>query len=342
VKFGAVIGNPPYQRIIKNTSDKQIYNYFMEVGYVTSSLAVFISPGKFLFNAGKTPKTWNEKMLNDKHLSVVRYEPSSKTIFPNIELSSSIVITIRDCSKELRPIKKFYVNSKLKNIVIKVTSSEKFKSIMNEIYLQSKFNIKVLLQEHPDMEIIIGDERRLITSILQKNIDIFTDEKNINAEIKIYGNDENGNMIYKYIDRKYIDDSQKNLDGYKVLLAATNGAAGNLGEEKVNVIGKPKIIEQQTGFTQTFISIGNFNKFSEVNNLEVYLRSKFARFMIGTLKATQRLNRDVFSNLPLQDFTIFSDIDWSKAIEEIDEQLFNKYNLSEEEKEYIRNSIKDM
>ena len=64
--------------------------------------------------------------------------------------------------------------------------------------------------------------------------------------------------------------------------------------------------------------------------------------MIGTLKATQRLNRDVFSNLPLQDFTIFSDIDWSKAIEEIDEQLFNKYNLSEEEKEYIRNSIKDM
>ena len=88
MKFGAVIGNPPYQRIIKNTSDKQIYNYFMEVGYVTSSLAVFISPGKFLFNAGKTPKTWNEKMLNDKHLSVVRYEPSYKTIFPNIELSS--------------------------------------------------------------------------------------------------------------------------------------------------------------------------------------------------------------------------------------------------------------
>ena len=64
--------------------------------------------------------------------------------------------------------------------------------------------------------------------------------------------------------------------------------------------------------------------------------------MIGTLKATQRLNKEVFSNLPLQDFTENSDIDWSKPIDNIDEQLFDKYNFSQEERKHIKNSIKDM
>ena len=64
--------------------------------------------------------------------------------------------------------------------------------------------------------------------------------------------------------------------------------------------------------------------------------------MIGTLKATQRLNKEVFYNLPLQDFTENSDIDWTKSINEIDDQLFNKYNLTEKEKNHIKSSIKDM
>lgn len=44
----------------------------------------------------------------------------------------------------------------------------------------------------------------------------------------------------------------------------------------------------------------------------------------------------------MQDFTEKSDIDWSKPIDNIDEQLFDKYNLSQEEREHIKNSIKDM
>ncbi|WP_320635657.1 hypothetical protein [Peptoniphilus sp.] len=39
---------------------------------------------------------------------------------------------------------------------------------------------------------------------------------------------------------------------------------------------------------------------------------------------------------------IVSDIDWSKSIDEVDEQLFDKYNLTEEERNHIKSSIKDM
>ena len=44
----------------------------------------------------------------------------------------------------------------------------------------------------------------------------------------------------------------------------------------------------------------------------------------------------------MQDFTTHSDIDWSKSIDNIDDQLFDKYNLSKEEREHIKKSIKDM
>ena len=64
--------------------------------------------------------------------------------------------------------------------------------------------------------------------------------------------------------------------------------------------------------------------------------------MLGVLKITQMNNKDVWQYVPLQDFTSNSDIDWSKSIAEIDEQLFEKYELDEQERNFIRTKIKEM
>ena len=342
VNFGAVVGNPPYQESIKGTSDKQIYNYFMEIGYDISGLAVFISPGKFLFNAGKTPKKWNEKMLNDEHVYVARYESDSRIMFPSVALSSSIVITVRDIKNIYKPIKKFYQDENVRNVVNKVVNHNNFSSIVSDIFLQTKFNLDALYKDYQNVREKIGTERRLITSILQNGYDFFVKEKTNENEIKIYGNNKNGKLTSMFIDKKYISISDNNLCGWKIILAATNGAAGNLGKQPVNIIGEPRIIENNAGFTQTFISIGNYNCKREVACLEKYLRTKFVRYLIGSLKATQRLNKEVFDNVPIQDFTNQSDIDWTKSINEIDKQLFDKYDLSDEEREHIKISIKEM
>ena len=342
VNFGAVVGNPPYQESIKGTSDKQIYNNFMEIGYAISGLAVFISPGKFLFNAGKTPKKWNKKMLNDEHIYVARYESDSRIMFPSVALSSSIVITVRDIKKNFKPIKKFYQDENVRNVVNKVINHSNFSSIVSDIFLQTKFNLDALYKDYPNAREKIGTERRLITSILQNGYDFFEKEKTNENEIKIYGNNKNGKLTSKFINKKYISISDNNLCSWKIILAATNGAAGNLGKQPVNIIGEPRIIENNTGFTQTFISIGNYNYKRDVACLEKYLRTKFVRYLIGSLKATQRLNKEVFDNVPIQDFTSLPDIDWSKSINEIDEQLFDKYGLSREEREHIKSSIKEM
>ena len=48
------------------------------------------------------------------------------------------------------------------------------------------------------------------------------------------------------------------------------------------------------------------------------------------------------STFPLQDFTASSDIDWSKPIPEIDQQLYAKYGLDSEEIAFIEAKVKPM
>ena len=66
-----------------------------------------------------------------------------------------------------------------------------------------------------------------------------------------------------------------------------------------------------------------------------YIKLKFARTLLGTLKATQDNKKETWANVPLQDFTENSDIDWNKSIKEIDQQLYKKYGLEKNEIDFI-------
>ena len=65
--------------------------------------------------------------------------------------------------------------------------------------------------------------------------------------------------------------------------------------------------------------------------------------MLNSRKVTQgNKNSKVWKNVPLQDFTENSDIDWSKSISEIDQQLYKKYGLSDEEIAFIEEKVQEM
>ena len=76
MKFDFIIGNPPYQEETESESTRMlpIYNLFMDEAYKIGSKVELITPARFLFNAGQTPKNWNQKMLSDPHLTVLLYE----------------------------------------------------------------------------------------------------------------------------------------------------------------------------------------------------------------------------------------------------------------------------
>ena len=64
--------------------------------------------------------------------------------------------------------------------------------------------------------------------------------------------------------------------------------------------------------------------------------------MLGILKITQDNTKETWRKVPLQDFTSNSDIDWSQSIENIDQQLYKKYNLSQDEIDFIESKVRAM
>ena len=73
-----------------------------------------------------------------------------------------------------------------------------------------------------------------------------------------------------------------------------------------------------------------------------YIKTKFCRAMLSTLKVTQHNPKNTWRNVPIQDFTKKSDIDWSKSISDIDGQLYAKYDLDKREVDFIETHVKDM
>lgn len=81
---------------------------------------------------------------------------------------------------------------------------------------------------------------------------------------------------------------------------------------------------------------------TSVGNLSKYFSSKFSRFLHSLAKASQHGTAKTYKFIPVQDFTTNSDIDWTKSIAEIDQQLYRKYHLSAEEVAFIESMIKPM
>ena len=340
MKFDVVIGNPPYQENIDNNRATPIYNLFLEEAYNISRKTICITPARFLFKAGQTPKEWNKKMLSDKHLQVLFYEQNSSKVFINTDIKGGVAITYRDLDSEKGPIGTFTIFEELQNIIKKVINTE-FDSFSSLLYGNSTYHFTdELYKDYPEFNgrVKPAEKFSIGSNSFERFSEVFFEEVPQNGKdyVKIYGR-INNNRVFRAIERKYIK-NHPNLDKYKVLVPGANGS-GAIGE----VLSTPLIGEPLIGYTQTFISFGAFDNEREALAVLKYLKTKFARTMLGTLKVTQNnKTKEVWYNVPLQDFTSNSDIDWSQSIENIDQQLYKKYNLSQDEIDFIESKVRAM
>ena len=338
MKFDFVIGNPPYQEE-KGDNGRQppIYDKFMDGTYQVSDKILLISPARFLFNAGQTPKEWNKKMLSDPHLKVLMYEQDSSKVFPNTDIKGGVAVTYRNQNESYGAIGVFTPILELNSILHKV--KEKLdKSLAEIIYAPTKFDLDHLYERHPEFKPLIkagGKDKLLRTNIFER-LSVFHENKTSKDDFAILGL-IGGKRSWRFIDKYYLDDGSRQINTWKVLLPESNGS-GAIGEVlSTPLIGKPLI-----GYTQTFIGIGAFENEAEALALYKYIVGKFSRTMLGVLKITQHNPISTWKYVPLQDFTSSSDIDWSKSVHEIDLQLYDKYGLTIEERNFIETHVKEM
>ena len=343
MKFDFVIGNPPYQD--ETIGDNKgfappVYHKFLENAYKIGDVVEMIHPARFLFNAGSTPKQWNEQMLQDPHLKVLYFEQDSSKVFSNTDIKGGVVITHHDKKKEYGAIGVFTTYKELNSIFNKVENCIGFSSFSNIVVTAYAYRMTDKMhEEHPEVieQLSNGHAYDLKSNIFEKLPQIFLDEKPLDGVeyIQILGR-EKFTRVYKYVRRDYIN-TVCNLDKYKIFLPSVSGI-GTLGE----TLATPILCGPMIGATETFMGIGSFETENEAKAAMKYIKTKFARVLLGILKTTQHISTKTWEYVPLQDFTNASDINWSATIADIDKHLYKKYNLSNEEINFIETKVKEM
>lgn len=332
MKFGAVVGNPPYQVEGASTRKAPIYHIFYDLAFVLAPKVTLITPGRFLYKAGQTPSEWMDKILEDPHFKVVRYFQKTSDVFPSVDIKGGVVITYRDSNKNFGKIGFFSEFKELASILEKVKSHNEI-NICGIISSRGMYKFSdEMFKDFPQAKDIQGKGSglQITPNSFEQMPFVFKETGNEKECYQILGR-IGSKREYRWIKKEYVQPNDY-LMTYNVFVPEANGT-GAIGE----VLSTPVI-----GHTDTFLSIGKFADAQEASACLNYVKTKFARCLLGTLKATQHNPRDTWANVPLQDFTTSSDINWSASVADIDQQLYRKYGLSADEIAFIEKMIKPM
>lgn len=342
--FDYVIGNPPYQEEFSADGNKTyaapVYNDFIDAVDSVAEKVELIHPARFLFNAGSTPKAWNQKKLEDPHFKVLKYEEDATKVFPNTDIKGGVAITYHDHNQNFGAIGTFTPFVEMNSVLHKIESVEDFVSFTSICVSSYAYHFtNELHTENPSIKekMSKGHDYDLKSNVIDKLTSIFLLNKPKDGEhyLTVFGRSKN-QRVYRYIKDKYIS-KIINTDAFKVIISAATGT-GQFGETIAEpIIGEPGVIT-----TETFSSIGQFKTEQEAGNCLKYIKTKFVRSLLGVLKKTQHLTPENWKYVPIQDFTTSSDIDWTKSVHEIDLQLYRKYGLDESEIDFIETHVKEM
>ena len=344
MKFDAVVGNPPYQESDggAQASAKPIYNYFVESAKdINTRMINLIMPTRW-YAGGKGLDDFRKQMLNDEHIVEIHDFLNPNIIFPSTNIRGGVCFILWDND---------YNNEK--DLVKVVTYGDSFsdrkelkrklKLDGEDIFIRNIESLEILKiiksqKEFTSFENHISSRRPFdIDAFIVKDLDKYKQNENgLKNPVLCYGKGKQTG----FLEREEITKNIEWIDKYKVFTPRANNIGTELNDDNLNTfIGTPNTI-----CTESYIVVGvnlNLDEHS-AKNLSQYLTTKFARFLHSLGKASQDATSKTYKFIPLQDFTAKSDIDWSKSISEIDQQLYKKYGLSEDEISFIESMIKPM
>ena len=147
------------------------------------------------------------------------------------------------------------------------------------------------------------------------------------ASISIYGL-ENGKRVTRFVPLGFpFAIGRETITKWKIFIPNAYGSGALNEEGPTSILGGPL-----TACTETFLRIGVWDNEIEAKSASDYLKTKFLRFLVGIKKTTQHTSKDTYSLVPLLDFTE----EWT------DEKLYQRYNLSQDEINFIEKNVKEM
>ena len=341
MKFNAVVGNPPYQMMDggAQASAIPVYNLFvdtakqLQVNYIS-----MIMPARW-YSGGKGLDDFRTTMLEDKHIRRLDDFLYPDTVFPNTNIRGGLCFILWDYSYDSTEKLTRVVSHGHSNVI-----SDKMRHLKHS-------NIETFIRNHESIS-IIDKVLKVSDNYFESHISSLRPfglrgyfAKDENCKETPYGLQEPVGIFVKgqkmcYLERELVPHHSEWIDNWKVYAPRANNIGTELNDDNFNAfVGKPNTICTETYMV---ISVGlNLDELS-ANNICVYFKTHFTRFLHSISKSSQDATSKTYHFVPLQDFTSTSDIDWSQSISDIDRQLYSKYGLSDDEIAFIEKMIKPM
>ncbi|MDD1547886.1 Eco57I restriction-modification methylase domain-containing protein [Riemerella anatipestifer] len=335
MKFDVIIGNPPYQISDgggTGDSAKPIYQLFIQQAIkMQPHYLCMIVPSRWM-KGGKGLDKFRDEMINDTRMKILFDFEYANDIFPGVHIDGGVCYFLWDKEHKSK-VEYYYRNKEGEEIVSHRYLKTDFSDTVIRDYRQLSIVEKAYLKKEKMFNLIVSSRNPYGISS-----DFFNRPENYKQIIrrkeyqqgfcKIYGvkgNKGGAKRVFEYIDNNGIVRNRENLKKYKLFFSKAFTTTATVPPEII--IGKP-----ETLCTETFLEIGGFMSKDECLNCLSYIKTKFFRALFFYNRHSLNISQDSFSLIPLQDFSK----PWT------DEELYQKYGLTEEEINYIESMIRPM
>ncbi len=331
MKLDAIVGNPPYQVMDggAQASAQPIYNLFVQLAKKANAQYVsMIMPARW-YAGGRGLDDFREEMLNDKRIKRFDDFINPEIVFPNTNIRGGLCYFLRDTSYDNLKDNVRIVTHDKTGIVSDTMRTFKLEGVDTFIRDDKAIGIlnKIRTQTKDYMESYISPLRPFgFRGYFVNDENFHSSADSLIAPIRCVGK---GRQI-GFVERALITVHKEWIDEFKVIMARANNIGTELPDDNLNAF----VVKPKTICTESYLVIGGGRNLSEeqCNNVCKYLKTKFARFMHKIAKSSQDATSKTFRFVPLQDFTR----PWTDA------DLYAKYNLTDEEIQFIESMIKPM
>lgn len=333
IKFDAVVGNPPYQINDGGGTGSSAVPAYHHIVLGCKSIKPksisMIMPAKW-YSGGRGLNEFREDMLNDTHLSLLVDFQDSRDCFPGVDIAGGVCY-FRWENRHDGPCD-----------VITVVNGERYKDTRKlneyETFIRDKRIIDIINKVHDETLPSLSQKVYSRKPFGLRSFDTGFPAKP-GRDICLFGSDG-----ISYLEPAQVPQNLHLAPKWKVIMSKASAEhAGQTDKEgRKRLVSRLEVLPPGTICTESYLLLDTFDNKEEAENLKNYIKTQFVRFLLGSILITQNIVRDKFRFVPLQDFTENSDIDWSKSIAEIDQQLYKKYNLDQTEIDFIGKMIKPM
>ncbi len=317
MKFDVIIGNPPYQLSDEGhgKSAMPIYDKFvLQAKSLNPRFLVMIIPSRW-FAGGKGLDEFRSEMLNDKRIKKLVDFWDARDCFPNVDIAGGICYFMWD---------REYVG---KCEIVEKHGDKETTSIraLNEFDTFVRFDtaVQIIKKVQKVSEPSMADQ---VSSRKPFGLGTNQQPSNLGELTLVYAGGRGK------IERKKITTGLQYIDQWKVITSKVSYDHGGQPDKegKRRVLSKVDILPPKTVCTETYIIAGSFDNRKQAECLELYLKTKFVRFLISQMSFSQDITKERFTFVPQQDYTH----EWT------DEKLYKKYGLTAGEIEFIENMIR--